>query len=78
MEPILSLFVHLLVFLLVFALLYWIVVLVCGVLPAPVQNVARTILLAMLALIAVLLLLGEFGVWGSWGWHHRKRDPARL
>jgi len=72
METLVVLFIHLLLFAAVFGLLYWIVVLVCGALPPPVQNAARAIGLILLALMAILFLLGEFGAWGTWGWgYHR-------
>jgi hypothetical protein len=73
MEPLIILFVHVLIWALVFALLYWIVTLICSVLPAPMANTARVILLVLLALIALTFLLGEFGLWGEWGFgYHAK------
>jgi hypothetical protein len=69
-----DLFLHLLILCLVFGLLYWIVTLVAGVLPPPIANVARTVLLILLALVALSVLLGEVGIYDtSWGLyrHHR-------
>jgi hypothetical protein len=67
MEPILMLFVHVLVLVLVFALLYWIVTLVTGLLPPPIAGTVRVILLVLLALLAIAVLCGDLGVWGDWG-----------
>ena len=70
-----ALFVHLLILCLVLGLLYWIVTLVVSVLPPPIAQPARVILLILLALIALGVLLGEVGIYDtSWGWyghHHR-------
>lgn len=74
MDSLVMLFVHLIVLCLVFALLYWVVTLICGVLPPPIQAPLRVALLILLALIALSFLLGEAGVWGTWGYgyssHH--------
>ena len=70
MEPILLLFVHIVILVLVFSLLYWIVTLLP--IPAPMGPIVRNILLILLALGAILFLLGEIGLWGNWGYHgHR-------
>jgi hypothetical protein len=65
---------HLIVLCLVFALLYWMIVLVTGLLPAPVATAAKAVLLVLLAFLALGVLLGEVGVWdASWGLWHRHR-----
>jgi hypothetical protein len=63
-----TLILHLLVFAVVFGLLYWCVVLICRLLPAPVANVLRVVALVLLALCAISFLLDDFGIWRSWSW----------
>ena len=63
-----SLLIHLIVLVIVFGLLYWLITLVCSVLPPPMQNVVRVVCLVLLAFIAISYLLGEAGVWGDWGY----------
>jgi hypothetical protein len=73
-----TLLIHLVVLVLVFALAYWLIVTVCSVLPPPMQNVVRVVLLVLLCLIAISYLLGEAGLWGDWGYgyhEHRGRLP---
>ena len=65
-----ELFVHILVLCLVLGLLYWLVTLVVGVLPPPMQQIARVVLTILLVLIAISVLLGESGLW-VWGGYHR-------
>jgi hypothetical protein len=69
-----DLLLHLLVLFCVFGLLYWIVTLVAGVLPPPIANVARVVMLVVLALVAISLLFGEVGFydtsWGLYRHHH--------
>ena len=65
-----ELFVHLIVMCLVLGLLFWLVTLVVGILPPPMQVPARAILTVLLILIAISVLLGESGLW-SWSGYHR-------
>ena len=69
-----DLLLHLIVLCLVGGLLYWVITLVAGVLPPPIANVARVVMLVVLALVAISLLFGEVGFYDtSWGLyrHHR-------
>jgi hypothetical protein len=67
------LLLHLLVVCLVLGLLWWAANAVVGLLPAPVGNVARVILIVLAVLILVGWLLGEVGDWGDWGYGHHRR-----
>jgi hypothetical protein len=60
-----SLFIWLLVFCLVLGLAYWMVTLVVSIIPAPMQNPARVILLILLCLIAISILLGMGGIYDA-------------
>jgi hypothetical protein len=69
----LTLLVHLLVLCLVGAILYWVIMLVVGILPPPIAPIARVILLVLLALIAIGVLLGDVGVVDTnWGWYRHR------
>ena len=72
-----DLLIHLVVLVLVFALLYWLIVLVCGVLPNPPANAVRVVLLVLLCLVAISYLTGEAGLWGTWGlgYHEHRGRP---
>jgi hypothetical protein len=61
-----DLLIHLLILCLVGALLYWLITLITGILPAPVANVARVVLLCILGLLAIGVLLGDAGLYSSW------------
>jgi hypothetical protein len=77
MDSLVGLFVQLIIFFIIFGLFYWIATLVPGLLPAPIQPQARTILLILLALIALCFLLGIAGLWGTWGWGYTShRGPG--
>jgi hypothetical protein len=62
-----TLLIHLVVLVLVFCLLYWLITLVVTIVPPPMQNPVRVVLLVSLVLIAISYLLGEAGLWGDWG-----------
>ena len=74
MEASITFLMHLVALVIIFGLLYWLITLVCSIIPAPVQAPIRVILLVILVLIAISVLTGELGVWGDWGMgyrHHR-------
>jgi hypothetical protein len=66
-----GLLVHVLILAVAFAVLYWVIGLICSIMPPPIASIARVILLVLLALIALSLLLGEVGMWGDWGLGYR-------
>jgi hypothetical protein len=67
-----DLLIHLLILCLVIGIVYWLITLVVSVLPPPIANAARVVLLCILGLMAIGVLLGETGLYGSpLGWHHR-------
>jgi heme A synthase len=82
MESLVFVFVHLLCAILVFALLYWLVILVVGILPPetkpPIRNAIRAVLLILLILIAICFVLGEVGMWGTWGYGYHSGVVHRL
>jgi hypothetical protein len=78
MEGLLLVFVHILCLVLVGALFYWLVTLLVGLLPAPIANPVRVILLILLILIAICFILGEVGLWGTWGYGYTYHPVHRL
>lgn len=63
--------IHLLILVIVFGLLWWAATAVIGLLPQPIANVARVLLIVLFALTAVGILLGEFGFYETtWSYRH--------
>ena len=72
MDPI-GFLIHLIVLCLVLGLLWWALVAVSGLLPAPGGNIVRVVGTVVLVLIAVAWLLGDIGVFGGSGFGYRRR-----
>ncbi len=74
MESLVYLVVHLLIVCVVFALLWWAANAILSLLPPPIAQVARVILIVFAVLFLISFLLGEGGYYeNSWGVmrHHR-------
>jgi hypothetical protein len=71
MGALIAFLIHLLVLCLVFGLLYWVAMMIVGLLPPPVAQPARVVLCILLALIALSFLLGEVGFGWDPAWSYR-------
>jgi hypothetical protein len=71
MESLIVFVIHLIVLALVLGLLWWLVNVVCGVLPPPIARVFRVGATVVFVLIAISWLLGDVGAWGTWGYGYR-------
>lgn len=61
--------IGLLILCIVVGLVYWAVMAIVGLLPAPIGNIVRVVALILMVLVVISFLLGETGLGGSWYWH---------
>jgi hypothetical protein len=72
MDPLVALFVHVIVLACVFLLMVWVARKASQLAEPPMQAKVFAGLCVLIGLLALMFLLGEIGLWGTWGFgYHR-------